>query len=329
MIISCTPMRITFWGGGTDYPEYFRHHGGATLGAAIDKHTYVTVHPRSALSNHRIRVGYSRQELVNHVDEIQHPSVRECLRYLNIDEPIEINTIGELPARTGLGTSSAFTVGLLHVLYAYKGKMVGADQLAREAVYVEREMIQERVGLQDQYTCAFGGLLYLQFSGEDRVIVTPVALPPARFEDLQSHLMLFYTNIQRHAHKVLGEQVERTEAGSVDAQLSSLHSLVSQGLEVLCSGTDLRVFGELLHKGWMVKRQLSSAVSNSRIDSAYECARQAGAIGGKLIGAGAGGFLLLFVEPENQQSVRQALAGLREVRFTISKQGSRTVFYAP
>ena len=328
MIISCTPMRITFLGGGTDYPEYFRRHEGATLGAAIDKYTYVMVHPRSALSDHRIRVGYSRQEVVNDVNEIQHPSVRECLKYLDIDEPIEINTVGELPARTGLGTSSAFTVGLLHALYAYKGKMVGAEQLAREAIYVEREMIQERVGLQDQYTCAFGGLLHLEFSSEDRVIVTPVVLPPGRLEALQSRLMLFYTNIRRHAHEVLAEQIERTRAGDVDAQLSSLHSLALQGLEVLCSGTDLRVFGELLHEGWMVKRQLSSAVSNSQIDSAYERARQAGAIGGKLLGAGAGGFLLLYVDPFHQNRVRQALSDLREVQFSFSRQGSRIVFYA-
>lgn len=329
MIISCTPMRISFLGGGTDYPEYFRLHGGATLATAINKHTFVTVHPRSELSQNRIRVGYSKTEVVNTIDEIQHPSARECLRFLKIDEPIEINTVGEMPARTGLGTSSAFTVGLLHALYAYQGKMVSREQLAREAVYIEREMIHERVGLQDQYTCAIGGLIHLQFSDENRVSVTPIILPPKRLEEFQARLMLFYTNIQRTAHEVLAEQMERTNSRSVDSQLSSLHSLVNQGMDVLCTETDLRAFGEILHTGWMLKKQLSNAVSNSQIDSAYERARRAGVIGGKLLGAGGGGFLLLFVEPQNQPAVRQSLGDLREVKFTIANQGSRIVYYAP
>jgi D-glycero-alpha-D-manno-heptose-7-phosphate kinase len=322
-------MRISFLGGGTDYPEYFRLHGGATLATAINKHTFVTIHPRSDLSQHRIRVGYSKTEVVNMIDEIQHPSARECLRFLKIDEPIEITTIGEMPARTGLGTSSAFTVGLLHALYAHRRKMVSTEQLAREAVYVEREMIGERVGLQDQYTCAIGGLLHLQFSDENRVSVTPIILPSKRLEEFQSRLMLFYTNAQRTAHEVLAEQMERTKSRSVDAQLSALHSLVNQGIDVLCSETDLRAFGEILHTGWMLKKQLSDVVSNSQIDSSYECARRAGAIGGKLLGAGGGGFLLFFVEPEDQPNVRLTLAGngLREVSISIAERGSRIVFY--
>jgi D-glycero-alpha-D-manno-heptose-7-phosphate kinase len=322
-------MRISFLGGGTDYPEFFQIHGGATLGATINKYTYVMVHPRSELSEHRIRIGYSKLELANQVDEIQHPSVRECLRYLKIEEPIEINTVGELPARTGLGTSSSFTVGLLHALYAYKEKMVSTERLAQEAVYVEREMIKERVGLQDQYTCALGGLIHLEFFDDNKVKAAPIILPARRLEEFQSHLMLFYTNTQRTAHQILEEQIERTKSGSIDAQLSSLKGLVSQGVELLSSDEDIRLFGELLHKGWMLKRQFSSVLSNPTIDSTYERARRAGAIGGKLLGAGAGGFLLLFVEPKKQQEIRNSSSSLREVKFLISNQGSRIIFYSP
>ena len=324
-----TPLRVSFLGGGTDYPEHFSEYGGATLGGSVDKYTYITVSPLTEFFDHCIRISYSQTELCKSIEEIQHPSVRECLRFMGIDRGIEIAVVSDLPARTGLGSSSSFTVCLLHALYAFKGRMVGREQLASEAFYVEREMIRERVGLQDQYTCAYGGLLHLSFSGGNHVSVRPLVISSARLQSLQSCLMMYYTGIQRKAHDVLEEQIARTKAGILTSYLMQLHDLVKEGIEVLSSDRELDGFGELLHQGWMLKRQLSQAISNPFIDDAYERARRAGAIGGKLMGAGSGGFFLLFVQPRNQGSVRRALSDMREVKFSFENQGSRLIFYQP
>lgn len=329
MIITQTPLRVSFLGGGTDYPEYFSQHGGATLGTTIDKYTYITVTPLTEFFDYHIRISYSKTELCKTIDEIQHPSVRECLRFMGIDGGVEIVVVSDLPARTGLGSSSSFTVGLLQALHAYKGELVSQAQLAAEAVYVERELIQERVGLQDQYTCAIGGLLHLEFYDVNMVKVYPLAISFERRRALQERLLMFYTGLQRSAHELLDEQIRRTQSGIVTPQLGQLHDLVQQGLEVLTSGRDLSDLGDLLHQGWLLKRQLSDVVSNDFIDSAYERAYKAGAIGGKLLGAGGGGFLLLYVEPYNQERVRKALADMREVRFFFENQGSRLIFYRP
>lgn len=329
MIITQTPLRTSFLGGGTDYPEYFGQHGGATLGTSIDKYTYITVSPLTKFFDYRIRISYSKTELCKTVDEIQHPAVRECLRFMHIDGGVEIVVVSDLPARTGLGSSSSFTVGLLHALHAFKGEMAGREQLAAEAVCVEREMIKERVGLQDQHTCAVGGLLHLEFQDHNRVTITPVTISRDRIQALQERLMLFYTGLQRSAHEVLEQQIERTRAGLITPSLIQLGDLVPQGVDVLCNGHDLGNFGELLRQGWMLKRQLSDTISNAFIDDAYERARRAGAIGGKLLGAGSGGFLLLYVEPYNQAAVRKALADMREVPFQFENQGSRLIFYQP
>ncbi len=329
MIITQTPVRVSLLGGGTDYPEYFNQHAGATLASSIDKYIYITVNSLTQFFEHRIRVSYSRTELCQELDQIEHPSARECLRFMNIDHGIEINVISDLPARTGLGSSSSFTVGLLHALHAFRGELVGREQLAAEAVYVEREMIKERVGLQDQYTCAIGGLLHLTFCNENRVTVSPVAIPKQRIVALQERLMMFYTGLQRSAHEVLQQQIERTKSGAIKSNLDQLRALVKQGLDVLVSQTHLARFGDVLHQGWLLKRGLSDSVSNPLIEGAYERARQAGATGGKLLGAGGGGFLLLYVEPESQAAVRKALADMREVRFEFEDQGSRLLFYRP
>jgi len=329
MIITRTPLRVSFLGGGTDYPDYFRYHGGQTLGAAIDKYSYITVNRLADLFDYSIRVSYSRTELVKSVDEIEHPSVRECLRFINLDGGIEINYVGDLPARTGLGSSSSFTVGLLHALHAFKGELVSNGQLAAEAVYVEQEMIKERVGVQDQYTCAHGGLLHLQFAADGGIKVSPIPLRAERRAELQAHLMLFYTGIRRHAHEVLEEQLERTRQGTVSEDLNHLSDLVDQGLEVLTSEQPIACFGELLHTAWMTKRRLSNKISNPKIDEWYDRARQAGAIGGKLLGAGGGGFLLLFVKPKDQPNVQKVLGELALVRFSFDHNGSTILFYHP
>lgn len=329
MITTKTPVRVSFLGGGTDYPDYFHQHGGQTLGAAINKYTYITVSRLANLFDYSIRVSYSRTELVKSVDQIEHPAVRECLRFLNVDGYIEINVVSDLPAHTGLGSSSSFTVGLLHALHASKGQVVGLGQLAAEAVYVEQEMIQERVGVQDQYTCAHGGLVHLQFGRDGNIRVSPIPLRVERLAELQAHLMLFYTGIRRYAHEVLDEQLERTKQGTILEELGYLGNLVDQGLEVLTNEHPITCLGELLHTAWMTKRRLSSKISNPLIDEHYDRARQAGAVGGKLLGAGGGGFLLLLVEPENQAAVKQALADLQCIPFAFDYNGSRLLFYQP
>lgn len=329
MIITKTPVRISFLGGGTDYPEHFRQHGGQVLGASIDKYSYLTVNRLASLFDYSIRVGYSRTELTNTLDELVHPSVRECLRFLDLESGIEIHYVGDLPARTGLGSSSSFTVGLLHALHAFKGEHVNRRQLAEEAVHVEQEMIRERVGVQDQYLCAHGGLLHLRFGQDGTVSSSPVPLRPERLSKLQGHLMLLYTGVSRNAHELLDEQLARTKDGEISAELGRLSELVEQGLEVLVGDQPLAVFGELLHTAWEIKRGLSRKITNETIDGYYARARSAGAIGGKLLGAGGGGFLLLFVKPEDQGEVERTLPELARVRFGLEHSGSTLLFYEP
>jgi D-glycero-alpha-D-manno-heptose-7-phosphate kinase len=329
MIITKTPLRTSFLGGGTDYPEYFREHGGQTLGVAINKYSYLVVNPMEDLFDYNIRLSYSRLELVKEAQELQHPSVRACLQFLNIDRNIEVHYLGDLPARTGLGSSSSFTVGLLYALHAFKGEQVSHQQLAEEAVYVEQEIIKERVGVQDQFTCAHGGLVNLKFQKDGHIQVCPVPLRDERMKDFQSHLMLFYTGISRFAHEVLDEQIERTKQGSINKDLNHLSQLVDEGIALLSSEEPIAAFGELLHQGWETKRKLSQKISNAAIDEFYERARKAGAVGGKLLGAGGGGFLLFIVPPEKQSAVARELGELKEVPIAFDHTGSSLLFYQP
>lgn len=329
MIITQTPVRVSFFGGGTDYPEYFRQHGGATLVATIDKYTLVTVQRLTQFADHSVRVHYSQVESVRHINELQHPSARECLRFLGIDGGVEMHYVGDLPARTGLGSSSSSTVGLLLALHAFKGEMVSREQVAAEAVYVEQELIKERVGCQDQYACALGGLLHLEFHRDGKVRSDPVVLSQERFRALEERLMLLYTGIQRHAHEILDEQVQRTQSGENGSHLGKLKGLVQQGIEALAGNHPLADFGALLHEGWMAKRALSRKITSSWIDEIYERSRRVGAVGGKLLGAGGGGFLLLYVEPDHRDRVRNALPELREAKFSFEGSGSQIIFYRP
>lgn len=329
MIITQTPVRLSFLGGGTDYPQYFRNHGGATLVASIDKYTLITANRLTQFSDHSFRIHYSQVEAVRSIDEIRHPSARECLRYLDIEGGVEIHYVNDLPARTGLGTSSSSTVGLLLALHAFKGEMVSREQVAAEAVYVEQELIRERVGCQDQYACALGGFLHLEFQQDGNVRIDPIVLSQERFRALEERLMLLYTGIQRHAHEILDEQMERTQSGENASELDALKRLVRQGMDVLTEGRDLSEFGLLLHEGWMAKRALSRKIATSWIDEIYERSRRAGALGGKLLGAGGGGFLLLYVEPDRRERVRGALPELREARFSFERSGSQIIFYRP
>lgn len=329
MIITQTPVRISFLGGGTDYPDYFCHYGGATLAASINQYTLITVHRLTRFADHKVRVHYSTVESVNDLDEIKHPSARECLRFLNIRGGVEIHYVSNLPARTGLGSSSSATVGLLHALHAFKGEMVSREQLAAEAVHVEQELIQERVGCQDQYACAMGGIRHFEFLADRTVRMRPVVINTARRCALQDRLLLFYTGIQRHAHEILAEQVERTAAGTNTAQLHELKAIAARGVEVLAGSGSLTEFGALLHEGWQIKRALSSRITSTGIDAAYNGARQAGAIGGKLLGAGGGGFLLLYAEPEHHAAIKHVLGDLHLADFAFEDSGTQIIFYRP
>ncbi len=329
MIITKTPLRTSFLGGGTDYPEYFLKHGGQTLGAAINKYSYIFVNPMEDLFEYNIRLSYSRMELVNDSKDIQHPSVKACLEFLKIERNLEIHYIGDLPARTGLGSSSSFTVGLLHALHALKGEIVSREQLAEEAVHVEQQIIKERVGVQDQYTCAQGGLVNLKFGRDGRIQTCPVPLLQNRIDDFQNHLMLFYTGISRFAHEVLDQQMERTVQGTITKDLSHLSDLVDEGLSLLSSEEPMSVFGELLHNGWETKRKLSNKISNPEIDAIYDRARTSGAVGGKLLGAGGGCFLLFIAPPEKHASVKNELKDLHEVPIEFDNTGSSLLFYQP
>jgi D-glycero-alpha-D-manno-heptose-7-phosphate kinase len=328
MIISRTPLRISFLGGGTDYPAYFRRHGGATLATSINQYTYVTVSSLTPFFNHNIGVHYSNVERVKSLDEIQHPSVRETLRYMNIDGGIEIHIATDLPARTGLGSSSSFTVGLLKALNRFLDIPETTNlEIAEMAVHIEQEMIKERVGSQDQYACALGGLNLFRFHPDGSVDAVPVEIPRQRFNQLQGNLMMFYTGMQRHAHEIVAEQLEKTRKGVCDDVLNSMTKLVDRGVAILSDEqADLDEFGHLLHENWTLKQQCSSQVSNSAIDTWYSMALDAGALGGKLLGAGGGGFLLMYAEREQQDKVREALADLKQVPFEFEDFGSRIIF---
>lgn len=327
MIISRTPFRISFFGGGTDYPAWYRQHEGAVLTATIDKYCYISVRYLPPFFEHRFRVVYSKVESCQKVDEITHPAVREVLRYLNIDRGLEIHHDGDLPARSGIGSSSAFTVGFLNALYALKGCMPDKRQLALEAIHIEQEILRETVGSQDQVQAAYGGLNHITFHADDEFAVRPVTVSRERIHELNSHLMLFYTGIKRTAADVAQTYVN--DIANKKRHLRITEDLVKEGIAVLGSGQDLTAFGELLHEAWQVKRGLSDKVSNVEVDALYHRARQAGAIGGKLTGAGGGGFMLLFVPPDQRGTVSETLSHLIHVPFKFEFSGSQIIFFDP
>ena len=329
MIITRTPVRVSFFGGGTDYPAYFRRHGGATLTTAIDKYIYVTVHHLTEYFEHNLQVHYSKVESVHAVDELEIPNVREALRMLGFEHGVEVHLVGDLPARSGLGTSSATTVGLLAALYGHQGRLASPHDLARQAVHIEQEVLEERVGSQDQYSCALGGVQHLEFQRDGEVRATPVPLSRERARELDEHLLLFYTGQQRTAHDVLTEQLQRTGEGELDDRLAVMRDQVARGIDILCGRAPIADFGHLLDEAWEMKRTLSTRITRPEIDDLYTRARAAGALGGKLLGAGAGGFMLLFVDRDRQQAVKETLHHVREVPFRLEPGGSTVVFYQP
>ncbi len=325
MIISRTPYRISFFGGGTDFPAWFRKHGGAVLATTIDKYCYLTCRYLPPFFEHRIRLVYSQIESCQNIDEITHPAVREVLRYLKIERGVEIHHDGDLPARSGMGTSSSFTVGLLHALYALKGYMPSKQQLAQESICIEQEVLKESVGSQDQVSAAYGGFNHITFLPNGAFSVRPITLSPERIKELNSHLMLFYTGIKRTSSNIAESYVNDMDARR--RQLRIMKDLIEESISILNNGDDISGFGELLHEAWQVKRSLSSKVSNSHVDEIYESAISAGATGGKLTGAGGGGFMLLFAPPSKQQEIREKLNKLIHVPFKMEFSGSQIIFF--
>ena len=325
MIISRTPFRISFFGGGSDYPEWYRSHGGQVLATSINKYCYITCRYLPPFFEHRTRVVYSKIEARQSVDEIEHPAVRETLKYLEITRGVEIHHDGDLPARSGMGSSSSFTVGLLHALHALKGYMPSKPELAQEAIHIEQERLRETVGSQDQVLATYGGFNQVIFSEKGEFSVRPITVRGERLEELNAHLMLFYTGIERTASDVAGSYVPHLERR--EREMRAIVEMVDEGISILNSKQEITRFGELLQEAWKAKSGLSSLVSNSHVDEIYGRARSAGAIGGKLLGAGGGGFMLLFVPPPHQPRVKEELSSLIHVPFKFESSGSQIIFH--
>lgn len=325
MIISRTPFRISFFGGGTDYPVWFEDNGGAVLSTTIDKYCYISARYLPPFFNYKHRVSYSTIETVNEIKDIEHPAVRAILEHLEIKNGMEIHYNGDLPARSGLGSSSTFTVGLLNAMYALKSTMSSKRRLAEEAIHVERNMLREHVGSQDQVAAAYGGFNKINFRQDGGFDTEPIILNKEKEDSLQSHLMLYFTGFSRFASEIAKKQIEETPKKKTE--LHRMHAMVDEAKNILASKADIAEFGELLHEGWCLKRSLTDKISNLQIDDIYEAARSAGALGGKLLGAGGGGFIIFFVKPEMQASVRERLKNLLEVKFKFEHSGSQIIFY--
>lgn len=326
MIISRTPFRVSFFGGGTDYDRWFCQNKGAVLATTIDKYCYISCRYLPPFFDHKSRIIYSKMEHVHGINDIDHPSVREVLRFLKITEGVEIHHDGDLPARTGLGSSSSFTVGLLNSLYALKGVVVTKERLAQEAIHVEQDMIKENVGCQDQVLAAYGGLNHIEFGGSNHLLVRQVTISPEKLNVLQNHLMLFFTGFARTASRIAHHQIKNIPRKK--PELARMYEMVSEAVAIL-NGKNLVPFGQLLDESWKLKRTLSGKISTAHIDHLYAAATRAGAVGGKLLGAGGGGFVLLFVQPHKKPKVRAALKGLLEVPFKFEGLGSQIIFYQP
>lgn len=328
MIICRTPFRVSFFGGGTDYPAWYRENGGAVLSTSIDKYSYITCRKLPPFFEHNYRIAYSKVENVKYADDIEHPAVRAIIKDFNLDYGIEIHNDADLPARSGLGSSSTFCVGLINALTALKGLRISKSALNYEAIRIEQEVIGEDVGSQDQTATCFGGFNVIEFKKNDEIVVSPVITKKERIKDLNSHLMLFFTGFSRIAASIAKSQI--ANMGQKHAELSRMRLMVDEALDLInASEWKPELFGHLLHEGWTHKRGLSDKVSNSTIDAFYETGIEAGAFGGKVIGAGGGGFMLFCVPPERQDKMKAALSNLIHVPFEFENTGSQIIYYQP
>lgn len=324
MILARTPFRVSFLGGGTDYPAWYREHGGAVLSTTIAHYCNLMVRRLPPFFEYRHRVAWSELEHVSNLSDIRHPAARAVLERFGLREGLSVTHDGDLPARSGLGSSSAFTVGLLHAMHALEGRMPTKEGLAQEAIQIEQEALREAVGLQDQVACAYGGLNAVRIAQDGSWRVDPLVLPAERLRELESSLLLYFTGVQRYASTIAAQQVERVKDNA--AALRDLAAMVDEGVSVLAGPGPLQEFGRLLDEAWILKRSLSEAVSSQQIDELYSHARKWGAVGGKLLGAGGGGFMLFFCPLERQGALRAALQHWLEVPFRFERWGSRIVY---
>jgi D-glycero-alpha-D-manno-heptose-7-phosphate kinase len=328
LIITRTPLRVSFFGGGTDYPVWYRQNGGAVLSTAIDKYCYITCRRLPPFFDYRSRISYSKVENVANNEAIEHPSVRGCLQFMKIREGVEIHHVADLPARTGLATSSAFTVGLLLGLYALGDRMRDKHALAKDAIHVEQEVLHEAVGAQDQVVAAYGGFNHIGFQADGSIQVKPMLAAADRISELQNHMVLFFTGFARTASEIAKEQVKETP--NRQTELTTMLQMVDEAVDIVSNNHQpLRKFGSLLHESWNLKKSLTSKITSPEIDEIYEAGREAGALGGKLLGAGGGGFMLFFVPPERREALIVRLRRLLCVPFAFSNRGSQVVVYEP
>lgn len=327
MIISRTPLRVSFFGGGTDLASYYEARPGAVISSSIDKYLYVMARRQIGIVEKRYRINWREIEFCDEIDEIEHPIVRESLRMLDIDFPLEISTFADIPSNSGLGSSSAFAVGLLHALYGLKGQRRTKYMLAKEAANVEVNLLKRNMGLQDHYASAYGDLNVLQFHGEGQVSVEPVYYSRDTGRLLADNLMMFWIGQERDASSVLKSQVAATPL-KLDV-LSQMCEFVPMMRYIIESGEDLDAIGPMLHESWLLKRSLTNQVSNPTVDRYYDAGLKAGALGGKLCGAGGGGFLLLYVRPRDRDAVRRAMAGTHALAWALDNGGTRITYYEP
>ena len=328
MIITRTPFRISFFGGGTDYTDWFREHGGAVLATSIDKYCYLTVRHLPPFFEHRNRIVWSQVELTSAIDEIKHPAVRAILSEMNGMQDThgyEIHHDGDLPARAGLGSSSSFAVGLIHAMHALNGRMVSKQDLAREAIRIEQDVLREHVGCQDQVTTAHGGFNRVEFHRNGDIDINPVILSRERLDRLQASLLLVFTGVSRFASDVAAKQIANLKSRA--AELTAMRQMVDEATSILASSADpVEPFGRLLNESWKLKRGLASGVSTERVDEIYDAALATGAFGGKLLGAGGGGFMLFVVPTDRKKDVLARLKGLVDVRFRFETGGSKVLY---
>jgi len=325
MVITRTPYRVSFFGGGTDYPVWYLKNGGSVLATSIDKYCYLTTRYLPPFFEHRYRVVYSKNETCRNIEEIQHPAVRAILAEMKFERGLEIHHDGDLPARSGMGSSSSFVVGLLHALHALRGQLISKPDLTSEAIRIEQEVLKDIVGSQDQVLAAHGGFNLVQFQTTSDIVVQPVTLPPQRLHQLNDHLLLFYTGLARTSSEIAASYVTNLE--SKERQLHLYNEMVCEALKILASDRSLLDFGRLLNEAWTLKRTLARGVSNGEIDDIYATALSAGAVGGKLLGAGGGGFLLIFAPPENHAVLKVKLNNLLEIPFRFERSGSQVIFF--
>ncbi len=325
MIITQTPYRVSFVGGGTDYHTWYEKHGARIISCTINHYSYLQCRILPPFFEHKSRIVWSKIEEVNDHAHIYHPAARAILDYLQIHQGVEIHHQGDLPARSGLGSSSAFTVGLLHAMYALRGMISSKRELACEAIHIERDILKENVGVQDQIATAYGGLNKIIVYPDGNFEVLPLVLPASRIRELHDHFLLFFTGISRTASDIAGDKIKSIPKKS--QELFRMQAMVEEAEKILCGSQNIAEFGELLHETWCLKRQISEKISSNFIDDIYAKARTAGAIGGKLLGAGGGGFMLFFAKPENKIAVCEALKDLLLVPFDFESAGSKIIFY--